>query len=399
MHRIRVKVLALLVLLTGLGLWGCQSPKSPAITLWTAFEGPELVCLKSLCQRYSQEHQQPVLVLKVPFVELQRKFLIAAPAGQGPDLILGPQDWLGVFATAQLLQPIDCPDQADYSKVALQGVNYQNQIYARPLVLDCLFLLRNPRLAPRSPKSLQELREYALELTHQGSSKGFYVDIQDFYFSWPFFAGHGCQIFQPDSLTVGFTGPEGVAALDYLKSLREADLIPSGATNDIAKSLFLEQKVAMTLNGPWFLGDVRAKGVPYVIEPIPPAKTDCSPLVGVNGLMLNKQAAHPNESTGLINFLSSPAVLAEMSLASGRPPARQSALALVAKDKEHGQDIVAIGKVADKGVALPNHPAATAIWEPMKQAIELVSKGQTQAQQELQRVQSRIDSKIKLMME
>jgi maltose-binding protein MalE len=387
------------VVLFLLSLCGCQAPRSDSVILWTAFEGAELTKIKELAAKHAQASGQKIQVLKVPFAELQRKFLIAAPAGQGPDIILGPQDWLGVFATAKLLSPLPCPDSGDYAEVAVNGVTYQREIYARPLLLDCLFLLRNPKLAPKSPKNLDELKSYALEIQAGGKTRGFYFDTRDFYFSWPFFAGFGCTVLEGDTLNIGFGGPGGEKALEYLKGLRDSGLVQEGAQNDFAKTMYLDQTLAMTLNGPWFLGDVRARKTPYVIEPIPPGTHNSSSLVGVAGLMLNAQSTHPDAAKGLIDFLSSTDCQSQMALASGRSPARKTALEVASKDPSNGSDILAVGKVAQQGVPLPNHPAANAVWEPMKQSIELVSKGQTQPHEELQRAKQRIELKIKMMVE
>ncbi len=388
-----------MVVLFLLSLCGCQAPRSDSVILWTAFEGAELTKIKELAAQHAQSSGQKIQVLKVPFAELQRKFLIAAPAGQGPDIILGPQDWLGVFATAKLLSPLPCPDSGDYAKVAVDGVTYQKEIYARPLLLDCLFLLRNPELAPKSPKNLEELTSYALEIQASGKAQGFYFDIQDFYFSFPFFAGFGCTVLEGDTLNIGFAGPGGEKALEYLKKLRQSNLVPQGAQNDFAKTMYLDKTLAMTLNGPWFLGDVRARKTPYVIEPIPPGTHPCASLVGIAGLMLNVQSTHAEAAKGLIDFLSSTDCQTQMALASGRSPARKTALEVASKDPSHGSDILAVGRVAQQGVPLPNHPAANAVWEPMKQSIELVSKGQTQSHEELQRAKQRIELKIKMMVE
>jgi len=41
----------------------------------------------------------------VDFNNLQNKFLTAAPQGQGPDIVIGPHDWIGQFAKAGLIDP------------------------------------------------------------------------------------------------------------------------------------------------------------------------------------------------------------------------------------------------------------------------------------------------------
>ena len=88
-----------------------------------------------------------------------------------------------------------------------------------------------------------------------------------------------------------------------------------------------------------------------------------------------------------------------MALASGRPPARREAQQKAGQDPHKGADILAFAKVIDQGVAMPNHPAANAVWDPMKQALELISKGETEAAPELQRADQQIREKIQRMVE
>lgn len=380
-------------------LVGCSQPdpKSRPLRLWTAFEGQELKTLEELCRGY----KEPVQVLQVPFETLKNKVLVATPAGQGPELIFGPQDWLGVFSVAQLLEPL--PEslvsslQNEVTPVALDCVTYDGKVYAYPLLMDGLALLRNPELAPRSPKSLDELKSYALEL-QKGDVKGFYFDLRELYFSWPFFSAYGAKVFK-EGLEPGLTGPEGVQACEYLKSLRQSDLIPVGAKNDFAKTLFLEGRLAMTLNGPWFLADIRKQKLAYVIEPVPPGPHPSASFVGVNGLMVNRLSPRKQDALGLVEYLGSTDSQVTMALASGRPPARREAQQKVGQDPQKGPDILAFARVIEQGVAMPNHPAANAVWDPMKQSLELISKGETETVPELQRADAEIRSKIQRMVE
>ncbi|MBN9418400.1 MAG: extracellular solute-binding protein [Candidatus Eremiobacteraeota bacterium] len=357
---------------------GCAQPdpKDRPLRVWTAFEGPELAAFQGLCEKYGK----PVKVLGVPFEGLKNKVLVATPAGQGPDVIVGPQDWLGVFSAADLLEPLPeslvAPLKKEVLPVALDGVTYEGKVYAYPILLDGLALLRNPELAPRAPKSIEDLRDYAVELQKDGKIKGFYYDLRELYFSWPFFSACGASVFRPGGLEPGLTGPEGVQATQYLKSLRDQKLIPLGAQNDFAKSMFLDGKLAMTLNGPWFLGDIRKRKTPYVIEPVPPGSHPAASFIGVNGLMVNGLSPRKQDAFPLIEFLGNKDCQVTMSLASGRPPARLDAQAEVAKDPVTGPDIAAFTRVVQQGVAMPNHPAANAVWDPMKQSVELITKGE-----------------------
>lgn len=351
-----------------------------------------------MCARYGK----PVEILGVPFAGLKNKVLVATPAGQGPDIIVGPQDWLGVFSAADLLEPFPealvAPLKQEVLPVALDGVTYDGKVYAYPILLDGLALLRNPELAPRSPKNIEDLRDYAVELQREGKIKGFYFDLRELYFSWPFFSANGATVFR-NGLEPGLTGPEGVKAAQYLKSLRDQGLVPLGAKNDFAKSMFLDKKLAMTLNGPWFLGDLRAKGTPYVIEPVPPGSHPAGSFIGVNGLMVNQLSPRKQDAFPLIEFLGSKDCQVTMALASGRVPARRDAQAEVAKDAVKGPDIAAFTRVVEQGVAMPNHPAANAVWEPMRQSLELITKGEVDPATELRGADETIRQQIQRMVE
>lgn len=396
-----MKWFVLLSALCGLGLAGCSGRKDETrgLVVWTAYEGDELKALQELCSQASP----PAEVLAVPFAGLKNKVLVAAPAGQGPDVVVGPQDWLGVFSAAGLLEPMP-PELADelkqqVSPVALDGVTYNGKVYAYPLLLEGLALLRNTKLAPRSPKTVDELRDYAVEIEKEGKVHGFSYDLRELYFSWPFFSAFGATVFKPGGLEPGMTGPEGVAATEYLKSLRDTKLIQLGTTNDFAKTDFLDGKLAMTLNGPWFLGDLRKRGVPYAIEPVPPATHPARSFIGVSGLMLNSDSMHQKDAIALIRFLGSEAAETRLALSSGRVPARKDAQADAARDPVKGPDIQAFTRVVNAGVAMPNHPAANAVWDPMKQSLELISKGEVDPGPELAHTRDTIDEKIRRMVE
>ena len=390
---------AILLLFLLLLVPGCRTEEDPnQVIIWHGLEGKERETLQEICQKFPVK----VTLLAVPFTQLQNKFMVATPAGQGPDLVLGPQDWLGIFTTAKLLDPVPAPIadklKGDVAQPALDGVTRDGQLYALPLVLDCLAFFRNTELAPQAPQTTEELLKEALRL-QKGDIRGFYYDVQDLYFSWPFFSAYGAEVFKAGTLEPGFTGPEGAQALEFLKQLRSTGLVPLGAKNDFAKSMFLERKLAMTLNGPWFRADVKRAGVPYSIDPIPQATHKAAPFLGILGVMLNAEARHKEKAIELMDFLGQPENVVMLSLSSGRPPARKSALELAAKDPENGKDIEAFAKVAATGVPMPNHPAANAIWEPMKQTLQLVTNSQAEPSQQLQLARTTIENKIRWMME
>ncbi|MCA9792729.1 MAG: maltose ABC transporter substrate-binding protein [Candidatus Eremiobacteraeota bacterium] len=401
-----------LMLLLILLLTSCSKPPDPnRVVLWTAFEGKELEELKHLVGEFEQESHLHVQVLKVPFDALQKKFLVAAPAGQGPDLLIGPQDWLGVFATAGLLEPV--PDsvfgserRADFIPVAIEAVTFEGKVYAVPLLLDCIALLRNTELAPQAPASLDELVSQAQEIQHD-SVRGFYYQLNNFYFSWPFLAAHGAHLFDTqgghlDPFQLGLDEPPAIEGMQFLADLRgKYNLVPLGATNDLAKSLFLDRKLAMTLAGPWMMDSVREAKIPYVVEPIPPTASGgvAAPFVGATGLMQSTGSRNPTGGEALYKFLTRTDAIYRLALAAGRAPADKQALERASQQPVVGRDIVAFAHIAEQGTPMPSHPAMNAVWEPMEQAIDLVSSGQVEPGPEMEQTEKRIVAKIRFMME
>ncbi len=399
-----------LLLLVCLLLWacvGCSSTtgQATAVRLWTGLDA-EYPVIEKVVADFQQQTGIQVRMLKVPFEQLRNKFLIAAPADLGPDLVIGPQDWVGVLATAGQLEPIPAEvlPGPDFVPVSVQAVTFQGQVYSVPLFMECNALFRNTALMPERPRSIPELVEKAVAIQKADPKvKGFYFDLQEPYFSWPFFSAEGAWLLREkngytDPFDLGIHTPGSVRAAEFLRSLRsEHQLIPSGASENISRTLFQEGRAAVILNGPWMLKDAKAAGVPYAVDPFPPTASGGQPrpLVGVQGIMLNRRAARRDEALKLMAHLASVESTVAISQASGRPPVRRGALARIQSDP----DIATFAMIAEQGTPMPSHPAVNAIWVPLKSALELITTGKTPADSELRATDERIRQKIQLMLE
>lgn len=402
--------LALLLVILAWACAGCGA-NAPGddrtVRLWTGMADTEFAVLQKVVAEIERDSGLQVQLLKVPFEQLRNKFLIAAPADLGPDLLIGPQDWVGVLATAGLLEPLPASHRPgdDFVPVSVEAMTFDGEVYAAPLFMECPALFRNPDLMPDAPTSMTDLIEKAVALDQRGEGiRGFYFELENLYFNWAFFSADGAYIFgrkdgRTDPFDVGLDTPGATRAALFLRSLRlEYDLIRPGATTDIAKSLYLDGKAATIINGPWFLGDVKGAGVPYVIEPLPPMPDGGvpRPFVTVHGIMLNRRARAREQALQLLTALMKDDSLVRLSEASGRPPARRSAFALAGKNP----DIAAFARLAEAGTPMPNHPAMQAVWEPMKQTMEIVtSDGKVDAEAALRETKERIVAKIRQMME
>lgn len=406
---IAILVLALLTL-------GCpaSTPKEHLV-LWTAFEGSELETLKSLVSEFETSSGRTVVMLKVPFASLRQKVLVAGPALQGPDVLIGPHDWVGMLQTADLIAPVPegvmNGDNDDFYPICHKAVNFAGQEYLAPMMMECVVLARNTDLCPEAPESLDQLVDFALQCQSSNpGTTGFSYELKNFYFSWAFLAGFGTDFLEPfskknlDIDKLNFATPEAAAGLEWIASLEQKHkLVKPGVKNDITVDMFLNKKLGMMLCGPWNLGDIRKAGVNYALEPIPAGpKAASSPFVGITGAMLSRYSADKPGVKELMLFLSSPSTSARLCEASGRPPTRKKTAEVLAErltDQAVIRDMSLFADAAEAGTPLPNHPAMQPVWDMMEQTLELVTTGQVQPLDELKRTTERVRSKIRFMLE
>ena len=409
----RFLILALLLLMA------CAPKIDPnEVVLWTAFEGEELITLRTAVAEFAASSGRKVTVLQVPFATFQQKMLIAGPARQGPDLLIGPHDWIGQLRTADLLAPAPADliwaDNPSFYDIAKRCVSFDGAMYSVPLMMECVVLARNTTLCPNSPKTLDQMVQEAQECAHRNPGiLGFAYQMKDYYFTGAFMAGFGADFLAPFSGAelnldaIDFATPQGVAGATWIADLGQGhknDLVPLDMTNNTAVELFLKGRLGMILCGPWNLGAIRSSGTPYVLEQLPngPARP-CSPFVGVTGVMMSRFSTEKSGVRELVSFLSSPEITARLCQSAARAPARRETaekLRQMVTDPEVARDLELFSVAAQNGTPMPNHPAVgAAFWSSMQGCFELIIKGQVSPEKELQETSERVRAKIRFMTE
>ncbi|MBQ7502686.1 extracellular solute-binding protein [bacterium] len=394
-----------------------QGSDANAIKVWTGMDA-EYPTLLAQCEEFERQSGLKVELLKVPFGDLRNKYLIAAPAGLGPDIIIGAQDWVGILATAGLLDPI--PQTAinpeNFFPAAVESVKFKSQVYMAPLCMECLAVLRNKKFMPEQPATLAQLVEKAKDIqTKSGDKvKGFYFEIKQPYFSMPFLTADGGYMLGKDaqgnyvSTDIGLANEGAVKGAQFLRDLVEKDkLIQIGSTDNIAQTIFVQNQAAVVIQGPWFLdalnkaNEKAAKNgeekIDYSIDPFPATASGNipKPILGVQGFMLNKYSERKDQAAQLISFLESDKNIADMSLASGRPPTTPGALEMC----QSNPDIVSFTEICKDAVPMPTDPAVAQIWDPTKQCLEIICSGNSDIKHELETNRERIIQSIEMMME
>ncbi|HEY3998184.1 MAG TPA: maltose ABC transporter substrate-binding protein [Candidatus Xenobia bacterium] len=389
--------LLLLALVAVLGS-GCQPlPPQQGVVLWTGVTDQERAVLVSLGQRFEHDTGVPVKVQAVPFDDLRVKYQIAAPAGLGPDIVTGPNDWVGTLATAHLIQPLseaDFGDKRAFMPTAVEAVSFAGACYGYPYSLETLALIYNLKLIPKPPDTFPALLAVARELKHD-DQYGLLFWVDKFYYAWPFFSGYGATVFSPAGgiPTVALDSPAAVQAGHLIVDMHE--LMFPGVDETFARQLFGQGKVGCILDGPWVLGDVSGH-FPLQVQPLPPLGPGLvpKPFVSVQSFMLNPRSTHHDEAIRFLHYVETRDNLLQLTDASGRVPARRDSLAA----RQDKPALVAFARQAEQGVPMPNVPALNAVWPPFDDALKLILSG-ANVEQTLHQAVEQTNLDIRQMME
>ncbi len=344
--------------------------------------------LRPIADAFAEAEGVQVSVLEVPFDKIRDNLSTAGPAGEGPDIIIGAHDWLGELVANGAVAPFDLgPAAADYSEVAVQAFSYDGQNYGLPYSVENIALIRNADLVPEAPATFEELAEVALQLQADGT-----VDVPlavqqgpaDPYHNYPLFTAAGGYVFGQsddgsyDASDLGIDSEGGLRAAELFKQWHDSGLISKDVTYDVMIESFGEGRAPFAITGPWAVSDAdrgfAAKGVNYVVEPIPPFEDGGVPqvFVGVQGFMISAFSENQDlAKTFLLDYVSTEEVALELFEAGGRPPAMTAAFEQVQSDP----DIQGFGLSGQQGVPLPNIPAMSLVWDTWKDAYNLVFTG------------------------
>ncbi|HKG56050.1 MAG TPA: extracellular solute-binding protein [Candidatus Limnocylindrales bacterium] len=233
-----------------------------------------------------------VNLLAVPFGDLFKKYETEQASGGGPDMIIAPNDSLGVEARGGFIADIGdkIGDVLGASNdVSKSGSTVDGKIYEVPESLKAVAMYYDTAKVPNPPKTTQEL----LDFVKGGGKAGI---IAGEYFGWGFYSAFGGKVFDDTGKCAASAG--GVAdAIQYVKDLKAAGALVDFDYNKV-NDAFKNKTIDVMLNGNWVLGDYKTARPTLGVAPVPagpagPAKT----MTGVDGWYIN--SASPNAEVAL----------------------------------------------------------------------------------------------------
>ena len=281
------------LLLAYLVLAGCgrqeSNQLSGRILVWHSRSETETAALERTFEKFTDIYPSVrVISVSVPLDELRERYGRAAALGLGPDLFIGPSDWIPSLADAGVIRPISTlPVATDaYLPSALANASYRGELYGVPFSLHPVALYYNSKLVGEPAKTLSDL----LSQADQGQNVAITTLFSKAFWGVQAFGG---RLFDDDGQVILDRG--GFAEwLNWLKKAQDAPGIFLSRDEATLLDLFLEQRVAYYVAGPEVLPIVWEKlGKENVGVVALPAGPDgpAGPFLRVDAFMFNKSSS------------------------------------------------------------------------------------------------------------
>ncbi len=243
----------------------------PTLTIWA--DEVSAPVLDGLSSDFAAENGINVVVVQKGFNDLRNDYKVAAPTGEGPDILLGAHDWLGEYNASGLLAEVSLGDKADlFAPNAVDAFTYTDgKLYGMPVSSENVAFYYNTDLVAEPPATWDEVKTLSQELKDAGNKYGFLIQANDPYHFYPIQTAFGGYVFGKDENgawnpeDVGLNSEGTLAAFEWLDSMYKDGLLDPGANIDagLLLSAFQNGDAAMVISGPWALGGFREAGIPY----------------------------------------------------------------------------------------------------------------------------------------
>jgi arabinogalactan oligomer/maltooligosaccharide transport system substrate-binding protein len=371
------------------------------VTLWHSYRGTEKQALEQVIDNFNAENKETnVKLLAIPYDAFADKITAAIPRGKGPDLFIFAHDRIGGWVAADILEPIDFYLEENIADQFIEGtfapMKYDGSVYGLPMALKSTILFYNTDLIPDPPKTTDEMIELAKKHTNEPAGKyGLVYEIANFYYHSCWLYGFGGSVFDKNdnpSLNV----KENIQSFQFARNLfSEHKVVPPEVSNVLVTTLFNEGKAAMTINGPWFRGEI-AEDVNYDIALLPVVSQTgdrAKPFMSSEGVIMSSKSQNKDASFEVMKYLTSLKAAKIMAKVGKQPVANKAAY----QDPEIKEDkyIPKFTEQIQYAVPMPSIPEMTFVWSPATTAINQAVNGTSSPEEALNEAQEKVLNNLK----
>ena len=334
-------------------LSGCApAPKTDVLTVWA--DELEAKALKGVAADF--EKATGIKIDLVVKENPRADFVTAAPAGQGPDVLLGAHDWVGELVANGLLAPIDLGSKkGDFRENALRAFTYDSKLYGMPYTVENIALVCNAAKVPSQPTWDEAVAAGVTVSLNAGGG--------DPYHMYSIQTSFGSKVFKTD--------PDG----NYLPEVAMADggsefanwlategskIFDPQSTWDSTVAAMKDGSKACWITGPWAQSAIDLKSGEYNIYTIPSVGgKDSVQFLGSRGFYISASAKDSLYAQKfVVDYVATADVQTELFTISGRIPANKAAFEAAAGDAI----VKGFGDAGTKAEPMPAIPAMGAVW-------------------------------------
>ncbi len=350
-------------------------PAAVTLTLWHGWTGAEADALAEVVKAFGASNPNvKVDLLAVPFDQLRNKYTTETSTGGGPDLMIGPKDWIGELSQAGLIVALD--DLAgqiglgNLNQAAVDANKFQGKVWALPESTEAVALWYNTDKVKTPPKDTDELLAMAAEVG-LGLNTGF-------YHSAGLLLGAGGSLFDESARCVLDQGTGVTDALAWIAKAKATPNVIADSDGGKLDAAFKDGNVAMVFNGPWATGDYAGALGADKIAVAPPITLKYgsggtfAPFLGTKNVFLSANSKGDSRDAALkmLNFLASTegqGILVKV----GHIPSNPNV-------KVDDPILAGFLKQTQSASYFPNEPEMGAVWTPGADMITKVIEGKLQ---------------------
>ena len=341
--------------------------------------------IKGASAAWSKTTGVTVTVVVKDFGKMRDDLITAGTKGLGPDIVVGPHDWVGQLAASGALQPITTAliNRSSFSTSAIQAFQYKGTLYGVPYNIENVALFVNKKLSPTAPATFADLEATWAKLKASGDAKvGLEIPYGDPYHHTPVFSALGGYVFGTgatgwNTRDIGINSKAFAANASKLDGMFSSGLLSKSSNYDFVQ--WFAGKAPFMITGPWNLDKVQKSGIDYMIASVPPYNgTAAKPWIGVNGFMMSKFA--PNKLTAQ-TYLRDVVATTDFQVAMFKLGNRMPAFIAAQADPAvtSSKDFAAFGAYGSTGIPMPNIPQMDKVWSDWGNAFKAVADGKATA--------------------
>lgn len=346
------------------------------ITVWA--DDTRAPILNELKDAFQTEYGVGLIVEEV--ADINDQFPIAAPAGEGPDILILAHDRIGGFYASGLLAPIDLGGRdSEFYTEAINAFTYEGELVGMPYAIENLAFFYNQDLVDNAPATWDEAMEVGGGLVDSGDTTYALALTGTTYDMFPLQTAFGGYVFGRDGAAydpsdVGIDSAGMIAAGDFLAANIEAGYISNSTDWDTAHLQFETGEIPYLMAGPWALDRLRESGVNYGIADFPDGG---QPFLGVQGFAVNALSDNVLLAQAfLTEFVATVDVMTQLAESGNRPSAHRS---VVSDDA----DLTAMSAAGEQALPMPAIPEMGSVWGSWGDAFTLIMNGEQTAEEAL----------------